>query len=452
MLRPPKALAALALICSLTCVSGCASTLPEQRQASAAKAADGRRRLETGPSLSPVVFVPGVGGSQLDAKLDGAHKSHPLCRSHTANWFNVWLNINLLNPIGLICLNDILRLEYNRTTKLTSSPKGVQVSAHEFGSLDSVEFLDRSAHLPGTAYFRTIVGALETRLGFEPNENMFGAPYDFRRAPNELAEFDANLTTLIERAYIENNFEPITLICHSMGCLNTVHLLNARAQHWKDVYVRRLVALGAPWRGSFRALSSLLLGDNLGIPFVDDHKLRKTQITFPSLLYLLPQRPAAPAPIAPVELVATSSKVYTFDNLDELFVDAKLDDQREMWLNVRNYTLDLRAPNVELWCLYGTGLATPTKVEFDGELLESRATQATSLDGDGTVGLESSMGCAEFKRAQEAASKGRYAVHLRPFAGVGHVAMLRSKQVAEYIADEILGGGGGGGRERARAQ
>lgn len=428
MRRP---LVALALI-SLTCLC-CAAAISNNNNNTNQLLGN---VVEPKAVYGPVVFVPGVGGSQLDAKLNRTQRTHPMCRSHT-NWFNIWLNVNLLNPIALKCVSENLRLEYNRTSKLTQNPEGVQIRTHAFGSLESVEYLDRAVHLPGTTYFRTISSALESALGLEANENMFGAGYDFRKAPNELDEHLANLTKLIERTYLANNYKPVTLICHSMGCLNTVYLLNRKAQNWKDVYVKRLIALAAPWRGSFKALSSMLLGDNLGMPFINDDKLRPLQITFPSLMYLMPQQSTfdrASGSKSQRVLVETASKAYKFDNLDELFRDSKMDDQFEMWLNVRNYTRDLQAPNVELWCLYGVGVATPTKVVFEGELLESRSTQVKSGDGDGTVNLESSLACADF-----AGGDGdRYQVHLRPFKAMSHVGMLRSKEVAAYIVEHIF--------------
>lgn len=385
-------------------------------------------------NYGPVIFVPGVGGSQLEARLNKTERVHRVCRLQS-DWSNLWLNMHLLAPISFDCLVDNMRLVYDRRTKLTSSPQGVAVRPPPpFGLLEGVEYLDRLVHLPETGYFHSIISALRSRLDYmQPDENVFGAAYDFRKAPNELGEFYANLSQLVEHAYYRSNYRPATLICHSLGCLNALHWLNARPLQWKDVYIRRLIALAAPWKGAYRALSSLLLGDNLGVPILNGHKVRDLQITFPSLMYLFPQRDAFDKPDGRV-LVETMSKNYTFDNLAELFEDAGMADQLDMWLNIRDYAARLRAPNVELWCLYGRGVPTPSGLVYEGDLLRSPARQLMA-DGDGTVNLESSLACEQFRRDQPDAGK---PVHLEALEGTSHVGVLRSRQVADYIVERIF--------------
>lgn len=383
-------------------------------------------RLRTG-IYNPVIFVPGDGGSQLEAKLNKTARVHYLC-DLVSDWYDLWLNIHLLAPMAFDCLSDNMRLEYNATTRTTHNSPGVEIRPTNFGSLNSVDYLD-ILRVPQTDYFDRIIATLESKNGLERNVDMLGAAFDFRKAPNELAEFFTNLTDLIQHAYISNNYKPVTLICHSMGCLNTVYLLNGKSQNWKDVYVRRLVSLAAPWDGSFKAISAMLFGDNLGIPLLNKNKLQALQSTFPSLMYLFPREPTFPANRV---LVQSPDKNYTLNNLDDLFKDKDLLDQMEMWHDTRTIASSLEAPNVELWCLYGsTPDSTPSQIIFDGSLDKNKYHEIWS-DGDGTVNLESLRACERFRSQQEKP------VYTRQFDGVDHINILRGNDAADYIATEIL--------------
>lgn len=48
--------------------------------------------------------VPGDGGSQIDAKLDKPSVVHYLCDKKTNDYYNIWLNLELLVPYVIDCL------------------------------------------------------------------------------------------------------------------------------------------------------------------------------------------------------------------------------------------------------------------------------------------------------------------------------------------------------------
>lgn len=56
--------------------------------------------------LSPIILLPGDGGSRLQAKLDRQDVSHHYCERRTNNWFDLWLNLSLLVPFALDCWVD----------------------------------------------------------------------------------------------------------------------------------------------------------------------------------------------------------------------------------------------------------------------------------------------------------------------------------------------------------
>lgn len=375
---------------------------------------------------NPVLFIPGDGGCQLEAKLNKTERVHYLC-SLVSDWFDIWLNIHLLLYPAFDCLADNMKLRYNSTTRTTRNADGVEIRPTNFGALDSVDYLD-ILHAPYTDYFHTIIATLEKNNGLAPNIDMVAAPFDFRKAPNELDEFFENLTSLIEQHYINNNYNPVTLICHSMGCLNSLYLLNRKTDNWKDVYVKRLITLGSPWSGSFKAISAMLYGDNLGIPLLNKNKLQALQSTFPSLMYLFPRPPAFELDRI---LVQTPSKNYTLNNLDDLFVEANLTDQKEMWHDTRDIAVNLKAPNVELWCLYGSGVDTPSKIIYD-DAFEKNKYHEIQGDGDGTVNIESLQACELFAKEQ------KKRIYTKEFPNVDHITILRGPDAANFISTQIL--------------
>ena len=387
---------------------------------------DNSRNYYETTNLSPVIFVPGDGGSQLEAKLNKTSRVHYIC-DYTSDWYDIWLNIHLLTPLAFDCLCDNLRLRYDNKTRLTYNSEGVQIRPTDFGSLDSVAYLD-ILKVPGTSYFETIISTIEKQNGYTRNVDMIGAAFDFRKAPNELEDFFNKFQELIQTHYIMNNYRRVTLICHSMGCLNSVYLLNRMTDNWKDVFIKRLITLAAPWDGSFKAISAMLYGDNLGIPLLNKSKLQALQSTFPSLMYLFPHSPTFEPNRT---LVESPEKNYTLANLEELFKATGLLDQREMWRDTKTIAENLKAPNVELWCLYGSGVETPSKIVYDGPLNSNKYHEIQG-DGDGTVNTESLRACEHF------AAKQSKPVYTRMFENVDHITILRGSDAANYISSEIL--------------
>lgn len=382
--------------------------------------------IKENANKSPVVFIPGDGGSQMEARLNKTQVPHYIC-SKTSDWFDIWVNLHLLLPGVIDCFIDNFSLHWDSKTRTTQNTEGVEIRATNFGALESVDYLN-IYRLPGTDYFDNIITTLKKRYGYQANVDMVGAAFDFRKAPNELAEYFDNLKDLIENQYASNNKRPVTLICHSMGCLNSLYLLNRQSEDWKEVHVRRLIAMAAPWSGSFKALNAVLNGDTLGIPLLNKQSVQKLQSNHPGLMYLFPREPAFAKTRV---LVQTPTRNYSLENLDELFVDAKLLSTREIWHDTRAIADNLKAPNVELWCLYGSGIPTPSKLIYKDSLGDSNYLEVDG-EGDGTVSLESLRACEDFKSQQEKP------VHSQMFSGVDHINILKGNQAANFISTTIL--------------
>lgn len=56
--------------------------------------------------LSPVILLPGDGGSRLQARLNRHDVAHKYCERKSNDWFDLWLNLSLLVPFALDCWVD----------------------------------------------------------------------------------------------------------------------------------------------------------------------------------------------------------------------------------------------------------------------------------------------------------------------------------------------------------
>lgn len=88
--------------------------------------------------------VPGDGGSQIDAKLNKPSTVHYICDKITKDWFNLWLNLELLAPLIIDCWTDNAKLHYNSTTRTTSNAPGVEIRIPGWGNPEVVEWIDPS--------------------------------------------------------------------------------------------------------------------------------------------------------------------------------------------------------------------------------------------------------------------------------------------------------------------
>jgi lysophospholipase-3 len=208
--------------------------------------------------LNPIVLVPGDGGSQVEARLNKSTAVHYICEKTTADYFNIWLNMELLVPLVIDCWIDNIKLIYDNQTRTTRNSDGVDIRIPGFGGTETVEWLDPSHAVTGS-YFNSIAKTLVS-LGHERNKTIKGAPYDFRKAPNENQQYFVDLKALIEQTHADNDGQPVIIIAHSMGGPMTLQFLNQQSQDWKDKYIKSMVTLSGAWGGSVKAVKVYAIG------------------------------------------------------------------------------------------------------------------------------------------------------------------------------------------------
>lgn len=361
----------------------------------------------------------------MEARLNKSTVVHYLCNKKTADFFNIWLNLELMIPLILDCWVDNVRLEYNNVTRQTSNSPGVETRIPDFGNTTSVEWLDPSKSSYG-AYFKDVVDSL-LPLGYERGVSLLGAPYDFRKAPNECEEFFVNLKTMIETAY-ERNGQPVLLVAHSMGSPFMLYFLHKQTQAWKNTHIKALVTLAGVWGGAVKALRVFGSGDNLGIYVLSAWTLRGEQITSPSLAFLLPRENFWSADEV---LITTSTRNYTARDFQAYFNDMNYTTGYEMWLDTKDLVSDTTPPGVEVHCLYGVGVDTEEHISY--KTIPSSSPTLTYGPGDGTVNLRSLEGCLSWQGKQP------QKVYSHTFQGVNHMAIISNPDVIAYINSLAMG-------------
>jgi len=377
--------------------------------------------------LSPVILIPGFGGSRIQSRLNKSQAPHLFCRK-TTSWYDLWLNIELLIPLIIDCWIDNVKLVYDVNTRTTHNPVGVETRIPGWGDPDSVEMLDRGLGKSIFGQYFKEIGEALVGLGYKKNVSLRGAPYDFRKAPNELGKFYDDLKQLIEETYNLNSQTPVSIICHSMGCPMSLYFLNKQSQQWKDTYLMRYITLAAPWGGLAKSVKVFAVGDDIGVPVLSGKTLRRAQITMPSLAYLMPSNHFWTEEEV---LVRTFTKDYTVNDIEDFFQNLNYTTGLEMWKDTKDF-LALEPPNVETHCLIGTDLQTFEQLNYNGDDFNSKP-KIVYGDGDGTVNLKSLKGCEKWVPLQEKE------VHLFAFPHAEHYeGILRRADVIDYLLNVLL--------------
>jgi len=394
--------------------------------------------------VHPIILIPGDGGSQIEARLNKTTSNHWWC-SKVSTWYDLWFDLPQL--FGKTrCWSDNMRLIYNSTTHTTYNAPGVETRIPGFGNdTASVEWIDKSMRSYST-YFSLIVSKI-LPFGYIRGENLHGAPYDFRRAANEHAEYFAKVKTLVETTYAKNGNVQVLLVCHSMGSIMMSYFLNQQTQAWKDKYIRSLVSIAGVWGGTARAVKVFAVGDNLDSWFLNEKNLLWER-TNPSLAWLMPSKEFWPDDEV---LVQTDGKNFTRTNLGEYFTTLGEPNMASMVEDTRGLLAGFPAPNVEVFCSHGSKVDTTERVVYpkgsfpsvQKEILIEDNVSSLKIwpwpsnpslikgDGDGTVNIRSLEGCLKWRKTQS------QPVHHQVFEKVNHLDMLRTEEPTQNVADII---------------
>jgi pSer/pThr/pTyr-binding forkhead associated (FHA) protein len=196
------------------------------------------------PERRPVVFVPGMMGSEL--------------------WLGnerIWPNIKLLfkNP-------NIFRYP----SSIPLEPRGI---------VDQVVIIPNLIKLD---QYNRLGDYLVEDLGYERGKDFFEFGYDFRQ--------DVRISSQQLSKFIENLPTPrqVTIIAHSLGTMVSRYYIE---YYGGKKRVERIMLMGGPHQGSPKILTSMLIAPDI-LPFgIMGERMRQTLSTFPSVYQIIPDYP-----------------------------------------------------------------------------------------------------------------------------------------------------------------
>jgi hypothetical protein len=256
-------------------------------------------RLGNNDPKSPIIIVPGLGGSALFATWylpDSAWN----CTERQKEPYRVWVSAQAVAPDFISSCWKAKMMNRYSNGHFSTLP-GVQRTAwrdngdrlmhfgeyqgmkltSDFGGIDGVAVLNCTVNFASkSAYmFYNVIKAFCVNKGYKPARSILGAPYDFGLIldPNYQAEYFRRLKLLIEYSVGINGGKKAHLLCHSLGCTTTLLFLHTMTQQWKDQYINTYVPIAGPFAGSPKALRTVLSGAHSGLGILCDTFIIKTR-------------------------------------------------------------------------------------------------------------------------------------------------------------------------------
>lgn len=377
--------------------------------------------------LDPVILLPGIGGSALDAKLNKQDSPAWYCFKRL-DWFRIWFATQEL--FVQTCWMDNLALSYDHHNKTYNNTYGVDMRPTDFGGLQGVEYLDYKLGIPiiFTSIYASLVKSL-VAVGYVRGKNIRGAPFDWRLPAATLDErgwYD-QLQKLIEETYTTNGNKPVHIVSHSLGCPTALYFLNKMPQSWLDKYIKSFVPIAGPWSGAGKALRAAVSGDNFGLSFaeidiVGKKQMRNVARNAGGLVQLFPDNILWPADTV---LVRTPTKNYTVHDYPELFADAGNPMTAIIWEDV-NTLNEMKPPRVPTYCIYGYGVPTEISYYYNKGFDTDPIVDSSNL-GDGTVPLESLQLCQLWNTQQP------QPITVTEYNLIGHGDIIKNAQVIAQV-------------------
>ncbi|VDO04029.1 unnamed protein product [Rodentolepis nana] len=382
---------------------------------------DRLRSLVKSDMPHPIILIPGDGGSQAYAQF----------RDHQSDPFPIWVDLRYL--VSPRTFSDYFKLIYNNKTRKTEDNEKAIITFPGWGETWPVDNLDSRPHSV-TKYFEDVTADFIQNPYYVKNFTIRGAPFDFRKAPNENVDFVPKMKALVEETFINGQNQKVVLLAHSMGSLYCLHFLNRQTDAWKRKYIKAFISASAPLGGSIKALKIEASGDNFGIYLDSPLWYREVQRSMPSLAFLLPN----PQLWSPSEVViSTPTKNYTVHDYKEFFSDIGFPEGYQMFQDTKATVNPFVPPSGldEIYCIYSSAVQTPGSMVYDSTFPDAQPTINYEPDGDGTVNARSLAVCQSWS--------GGVKVKTLVIPGVNHLSIVLDPRFIKAVkeianADKLL--------------
>ncbi|KAL3833792.1 hypothetical protein ACJIZ3_008528 [Penstemon smallii] len=328
------------------------------------------------PTLDPVLLVPGIAGSILNAVDEKTGKKE-----------RVWVRI-----IGADSeFRDKLWSRYDPDTGSTvtlDADTHIEVPQDRHG-LHAIDTLDPDMVISGDCvyYFHEMIVEF-LKWGYQEGTTLFGFGYDFRQS-NRFHVTMERLASKLESVYSASGGRKINIISHSMGGLLIKCFMSLHSDLFEK-YVKNWIAIAAPFQGAPGYIASAFLN---GISFVEgweqnffiskwnfkwEHtpllEIWRQKNSDENATIMLESYP--PAEAIPIFMEALSINKVSYGGSD---VSLPFNVDILKWANETRKLLSCaEVPNqIKFYNIYGTNHVTPHSAKY------------INVDGDGTVPVES---------------------------------------------------------------
>ncbi|XP_076950689.1 lecithin-cholesterol acyltransferase-like 4 [Bidens hawaiensis] len=370
------------------------------------------------PNLDPVLIVPGIAGSILNARDAETGKEERV-------WVRIW-EADREFRAKLWCKFD------PQTGKTESLDSNISIVVPEDrDGLYAIDCLDPDMVVgrDSVCYFHDMIKEM-TSWGYQEGKTLFGFGYDFRQS-NRLKETLDRFAAKLDAIHTASGGKKITIITHSMGGLLTKCFMSLHSDIFEK-YVKSWIAIAAPFQGAPGYVTSTLMNGMSFVEgweayfFVSKWSMHQLLIECPSIYELMAcldhewehapllqiwkeiqdgngNSAAMLETFTPIEAVSIFTQALSTNELSYGGVDIPLPFNTEVlhWANkTREILSSAKLPsNIKFYNVYGTGVDTPQSVCYGSaespilDLQELPLLEATyiNVDGDGTVPAESAM-------------------------------------------------------------
>lgn len=367
------------------------------------------------PNLDPVILVPGIAGSILNAVDENGKEER------------VWVRILGADREFRTKLWSRFDPSTGKSVSLDSKTH-IVVPEDRFG-LNAIDALDPDMVIGGDAvyYFHDMIVEMK-RWGYQEGKTLFGFGYDFRQS-NRFQETIDRLAEKLESVYTASGGKRINIITHSMGGLLVKCFMSLHSDIFEK-YVQNWIAVAAPFQGAPGYVTSTFLNGMSFVEgwesnfFISKWSMHQLLIECPSIYELMgcPDFTWQHVPLleiwkenqggdgnsnimlesySMVEAVsiftqALSNNTVNYDGAD---IPLPFNLQILKWANETRKVLSSAKvpPQVKFYNIYGTNFETPHSVCYgskdtpvtDLEQLPNLLARYICVDGDGTVPMES---------------------------------------------------------------
>eukprot|EP00930_Biecheleria_cincta_P076198 TRINITY_DN63412_c0_g1_i1.p1 TRINITY_DN63412_c0_g1~~TRINITY_DN63412_c0_g1_i1.p1 ORF type:complete len:933 (-),score=148.38 TRINITY_DN63412_c0_g1_i1:133-2931(-) len=331
----------------------------------------------TAKRLPPIMFVPGLAGSLLQAEISRSSSVNSLCKLKGTQ--ELWFDKSNFLPMFLDCWVEEMRLRLNLTAAELGieddlEPDGVHAHAKAYGSVKDA-FFDYGAYHGGTGIWTRTTWELE-KLGYNASRDIFALPYDWRRGPAHWKEHDwPRLKRFVEEK-VSKAGKPAIFMVVSQGApyfASFLHHATGVDLVWKRRHVAAFMSFSGVFGGTVgglalglwgkvQPLSHTVVGYDANIDYAGSANVKKLLRGWGGLSTLLPRAEEGEDLHTLIQLPPSFKGNITEKSLPSVLSQLSAEFGELYKLALRFPTN--AHPGVKTFCFFGSDLPTPSSYVY----------------------------------------------------------------------------------------